>query len=446
MNELNQEKHSRTRFWSLLVLLLGLCFVRYALQVNFPQIVLLGLAVLIAFLGDRDEVMAMCICCIPLHTSLHYAYALLAGIVIYCIKFSGSVKINLSVVPILLMVLWELLHCFTGGFSVVTLVSDCVPLLMLVLVMSTGETEFDYSLIVRALAISIAAMCLLLLGKLVYAADFNLVTVFANLQRLGLDAEETKEGLEVIGGEQNPNTLGIMCVLGMTGLMQLRYAGRGKPADMLLVLFLLVFGVMTSSRTYLVCLALMIMLLLFSRKGSVAEKIKFLGLIILIAIVMLVMLYLLMPTLVEFYLGRFTVEDVTTGRMDLMQTYHEFIMSEPKNLFFGIGLQNFVTKVLSVYRIASQVPHNGIQELLVAWGAPGLAMFLVLWAAMIVQSRQRCRKQGLLNYIPLTIILVKAQAGQMLDSPYTMLAFSFAYLSMCADLTAPEPQALEEKT
>lgn len=444
MIELNQKKHSRVLFWSLLVLLLGLCIVRYALQVNFPRVVLLGIIVAMAVVGDRDEIMAVCICCIPLNTSLHYGYALIACIVIYGLKFGSSVRFHLSAVLIVAMVLWELLHCLTGGFSIVTLVGNCVPLLLLALALSTDAGEYDYALIVRALAVSIAAMCVLLLGKLAYSTDFDFLAVFANLQRLGLDSEEAKEGIMVMGGGQNPNSLGVMCVLGMTGLMQLRMAGRGKLGDMVLVVFLLVFGVLTSSRTYLACLALMGVLLLFSQKGSLSQKLKFLGAVVAVVLLAIGVIYLIFPTLIEFYFSRFQVEDVTTGRLDLMVAYHEFVVSNPVVMFFGIGLHNFYEKVLEVYRVAAYVPHNGIQELIVAWGLPGLLMFVALWTAMILCSKKCCKKQGIINYIPLLVILLKAQAGQMLDSPYTMLAFSFAYLSMCADLTATDPQALDE--
>lgn len=446
MNELYQEKQKRILFWGLLLLLLGLCIVRYALQVNFPQIILLGVVILAAFISDENEIIALCICCIPLDTSINVPYALLACILIYCLKYSSEIKINLTVVPILLMVIWELMHCFEKPFSIPSFASDVAPLLMLALLMWLNAAEIEYDLVVRAVAVSVAAMCVLLLGKLVYAANFNLLAVFANLQRLGLDSEEVKSNLSVLGGEQNPNTLGIMCVLGMTGLMQIRLAGRKKPGDMALAIFLLVFGVLTSSRTYIVCLSLMAVLLLFSQKGSVSKKLKFIGVVLVGILVALCVLYLLFPTLLEFYIGRFRVEDVTTGRLDLMRAYHEFIVSDPRYTFFGIGLHGFYRKVMEVYRVAKYVPHNGIQELIIAWGLPGLFLFIALWAVMIWRSRQCCKKQGLINYIPLIIILVKAQAGQMLDSSYTMLAFSYAYLSMCANLTSPEPQALDETT
>lgn len=446
MNQINQKKHSRAIFYGLLALLLGLCFIRYALQVNFPRSILLVLAVLIALLGDRDEIIAMCICCIPLHTSFHYVYALLFCIVIYVVKFGRSIRLNLTIVPVLLMILWELPHCFGLQFSPVTFVSDFIPLLLLAVIMCSDIRGLDYGLIVRAMAVSVAAMCILLIGKLAYVANFNLVAVVAGLQRLGLDAEETQNLLTVSGGEQNPNTLGIMCVLAISGLMQLRMAGKGTKSDVLLVIFLLVFGTLTSSRTYLACLAVMALLLLFSQKGNLTRKFRFLAILVAVVLLAVVLLCLIFPELMAYYFSRFQVEDVTTGRIGLMARYHDFIVSDPKIMFFGIGLHEFYARILEVYRVASHVPHNGIQELVLAWGIPGLLLFLALWLAMTFRSRNFCRRQRLLNYIPMLILLAKIQAGQMLTSAYTMLAFSYAYLSMAQDFsTDASAKTVEEE-
>lgn len=432
MNQLNQKQHSRLLFWSLLGLLLAACFIRYSLQVNIPLAALLAVTVLIALLGGRDETAALCLCMIPLHTSVQYTYVLLFALVLYLVKFSAGVRFNLTIVPVLLMLLWELLHCFGEPFGVAELVGDFLPLLLLAVLMCAGDEKFDYDFIVRALAVSIAAMCLCLMGRLLYAANFNLGATLSGLRRLGLDTEETN--LAITGGQQNPNTLGILCVLAMTGLIQLRGSGRKKPGDGALILFLLVFGALTSSRTYLACLAIMAVLLVLGQKGSLSGKLKFLGGILLVLLAALLVLWLLFPELLEFYYGRFFMEDISTGRTDLMAAYHKFIMSDPKVLFFGIGMQDYAPKLLEVYRVASHVPHNGIQELIIAWGIPGLLLFGFLWAVMILRSRQQNKNQTLIHYIPLLVLLAKVQVGQMLDSPYTMLAFSYAYLSLCADI------------
>lgn len=433
-----EKQKSRTLFYILLAMLLGLAFVRYALQIYYPRGILLLLAILIACVGDPDEIVAMCICCIPLQEMFHLFYVLLGCFILYALKYSHRIRINLIIMPVFLIILWELLHCLWNPFSPVTFVSRFLPYVLLTLLVCTVETEFDYDFITRALAISTAAMCICLLGKLLYVSGFDVKATFAGLQRLGMDSKEVESSLTVTGGEINPNTLGILCVLCISGLMQLRTAGRKQRGDLAIALILLVFGALTSSRTYLVCLAAMIILLLFSQKRSLSHKIKFLCGTAALILVALVVLNVFFSELMDYYIDRFQVLDITTGRFDLIKMYHEFIFSKPQYFLYGVGIHDFDKKMINQYKVASYVPHNGIQELLLAWGVPGLLIFGVLLLLMIRRSKKIHKKQSLLNYIPLLIILLKSMVGQLVTSPYTMLALSYAYLSLCCDMTRTE--------
>ena len=428
------------RFYGLLTLLLLLILTRYSLQIGIPRPVFLGIIFLIAVLGDRDEIIAMCMCCIPLHESIDFFYSVVICVSIYLLKYYKRIRINFTIAPVLFMVIWELLHCFEGELSIIGLLSGIVPLLVLAVFMSSDVSDVDYDFVTRAFAFAAAMVCLSLLVRVLYAADFNVASAFAGLQRLGMDTEESKQSMTVSGGEINPNTLGIICVLATTALMQLRTVGRGKKKDLVLSIILLVFGALTASRTYLACLALMLVLLLFAQKGSFAQKIRFLVGILLVLILALLVLGLVFPELMQHFYSRFLERDLTTGRLGLMSVYHDFIVSNPRVLGFGIGLQDFGIKMTEVYRVARNVPHNAIQELVIAWGLPGLVAFCALMILMIWRSRHFCRRQSLLHYIPILIILFKAQAGQMLNSAYTMLAFSYAYLSMTQRFVPVERQ------
>ena len=69
-----------------------------------------------------------------------------------------------------------------------------------------------------------------------------------------------------------------------------------------------------------------------------------------------------------------------------------------------------------------------------------MLLFAGLFVSMLCDSQRRNRKLSLLNMIPLIIILFKGMAGQMLTSSYTMMALSFAYLSLCMDMTPREEE------
>ena len=80
------------------------------------------------------------------------------------------------------------------------------------------------------------------------------------------------------------------------------------------------------------------------------------------------------------------------------------------------------------------VCHNGTQEVLVCWGLPGLIMF-VWYIVEMIKRKPKGLKRGIVNYIPLVLLLVAAQAGQLLTSGNKLLAFGLVYISLCYDFS-----------
>ena len=430
MDNIVRTQQDHTRFYCLLSLLLVLISLRYSLQIDVPPILFLAIIICMALLGDLNELVGIFICCIALHESIDLFYALVFCVCILVCKFHKEIRLHRIIWPIFAMIVWELLHCFRADFSVRTYLVSCIPLLVLAIFMCIDVRKIDYAFVGRAFSIALAVICMSLLLKLLYLSDFNIIKTFAKLQRLGNDAS----AISLDGkGTIQTNSLGILCVLAITWMMQLRTVGSGTKGDIILVILLTVFGALTASRTYLVCLSLMLILLLFSQNGSLKKKFRFLAGMVALILVALVLLYLIFPDLMEYYISRFAEKDITTGRDVLMIKYGEFISDHPKVMFWGIGLNQYGYDLITAYKVASNVPHNCIQEIILAWGIPGLVLFICLWIAMMYRSVHFSERQKLLNYIPFIIIFVKSQAGQMLTSSYTMLTLSVAYLSMAQD-------------
>lgn len=435
MKRLNPEKKSHKRFGWLLGLLIFLIMVRYALQIDIPRVVFLGIIGLIALLGDRDEIVAMCMCCIPMHESIDFFYALVICGVVYVFKYHKQLRVGVSVPLVLLIVVWELLHCLETSFDVVTFLASVIPFIVLAILMASDAENRDYPFIVRTFAWATLGIIIVLFVRVLYFADFNIPNAIAGLQRLGSDRHSNIENVTVKGGQVNPNTLGIITVLASTGLMQLRSMKVGKKIDMVLMCTMLIFAALSTSRTYLACLVLMILLLIFSEKGGIKRKLRLIA-VLCVAITAAVLAFaVIFPESYAYFISRFLVSDITTGRDDLMMLYNRFIVENPKVMLFGIGMQDYGNRLLNVFRVAGNLPHNSIQEMIIAWGIPGLLLFGVLIFCMFRSSCYRNRNQSLLNWIPLIIILFKSLAGQMITSAYTMLALSYAYLSLCTDMT-----------
>ena len=249
-----------------------------------------------------------------------------------------------------------------------------------------------------------------------------------DMQRLGL-ADEDIGGIVI-----NPNSLGVLCVLAIGCLIQIRSANQKKKLDILMIILLLVLGALTCSRTYLVCLLILCAFLFIVSDRSMKEKFKFLLGSISVLLISVLLMHLWFPENLEMFIQRLKVEDITSGRDTLFIAYNDYLRSSVKTFFWGLGSLNLGEKVAQL-SIAFSVPHNGIQEILVAWGIVGLMLFVAMICVLIRRSRQENPNQLWTNYALLIVLLAKSMVGQVITSSYTMLSFALVYLSLCQDCT-----------
>lgn len=425
------KKNSHLPFGCLLSLLIALVLVRYSFSIDIPGILLTAVIMIVAAIGDRDEILAISFCCIPLHEAIDFYIALVVCATFWLLKNYRSIRIGFPIVLCAVIVIWEIMHFFLKGFSLQLTLTSLIPFIFLAIILSSDLSDIDYAFIVRSVAIvSIAVGCMFLLNCIINA-KFDLVLAFSNMRRMGFLSDD-----EILrGGAINPNTLGIVNVLSATPLLLLSICKKGSKIDIFLVVLLIGLGVLTSSRTFLVCLLLMAVLLILGHSGSVIQKIKFFAYTLAVGLIVFFLIGLLFPDLLEYYIGRFMVDDITTGRDGLFVDYNKFIFGNPGVMFFGVGLNNLMGKLVNIYRASWNGPHNSVQEIISAWGIPGLLMIIVQFFVMIFESEKYGIRKNILNYTLFAIILVKCIAGQLVTSGYTILALAFAYLSMCQNFS-----------
>ena len=421
---------NRISFFLLMSGLLISCFLKYVFNIGDFSAVLIAIPVLIAVVGDRDEIIAMCVCCIPFYSVLPIHYVVVISIFMYLCKYFNDVKLDYIFILIILLVMWEITHCFEWDLNIKQLVEFVIPYAVLIVLISIRNIEVDYCFIVRVYSIAVCFVYLILIVRLLISSGFNLNMAFSNVTRLGLKSED--EVAEVI---INPNSLGFMCSLGITGLAQLNRFGQKKSYDMYIMITMLIAGALTLSKTYLVCLIIMAMLFFISIKGDIKKKAQYLLGCVSLTLVAVLAIYFAFPSVIETFAARFCVDDITSGRTDLFNQYNAYLFSSPNVLMYGVGVLDFRNKLTP---IINDVPHNCIQEILIAWGIPGFFMFFVLIVAMIWRSKKENTNQTLVNYIPLILLLIKCQVGQMIGSTYTMLAFEIVYLSLCQNFNQVE--------
>ena len=418
-------------FYLFLLLFILLLFARYGLQLEIPRVLLTIVISIIVLQGQKDEILAIAMSCIALHEAVDFYYSIYICIIIYIIKRYNYIKINVSALFVMGLILLELLHCFQVDFSIMNFLITITPLLFLIIVLCDDMSDINYGFIVRTMGVITLSIGISLLMRLVVEAGYNIMLAFSNLRRLGIDSAENAAE----GGVINPNSLGIICVLIIVAYLQLRISEQKEKSDIIMLLLLLVLGALTTSRTFLVCFIITVILLLICQQEKLTKKVKFFAFIIIFIALAGALLYTVFPELVEYFISRFKGGDITTGRNDLMIVYHDYIMKNVDVMFWGIGLNDYSNQLVNILHIASNTPHNAIQEIIIAWGLPGLVFFALLIVLISFRAYKCSGNQTLLNYIPLIIVIAKSMAGQMITSSYTMLALSFAYLSLCQDFS-----------
>jgi len=412
--------------WIIMFLLI---YVKYVMYIDLPRSILLVLYIVMAIFSNKEELIGLCLCTIPLSTSFHFYYAIIVCIFVYIFRYSAQIKVNNAFFVIVILWMWELLHCFGNGYSINSSLTFIFSYILAFLLMYSCCREINYEYIVRLLAICTSFMCFVVLSKLMQDSGWSISNAFRGMQRLG-----TIDGIEEVGAYFNPNTLGYFCIMASCGLIQNVMIGKFKSIDILLIIFLIICGFLTTSKTFIVCLLLMIFLFVVSISGGVASKIKNLILLIVVCSIILVSLDLFFEVVLENYIVRFGVKDISSGRVRLFNQYNDYILSSAKAIFWGTGLSAQRAVIDKYFGVSNfEVPHNGFQEIIVVWGVPGLILFFVFLYVMIVRAKKHSNVKGLINYIPLILLLVKVQVGQLITSFPTMLTFSLAYLSMCAD-------------
>ena len=436
-NKKTQKKlivNQRVLFCLFFAMLMAAIYIKYVLEVNISSMILMGILGVCVLFGGRTEILGIAMCCIPLYTSLPYAYAILICMVVYAVKYGKELKMGKGLLLLLGIWLWELFHLLIGSYSFKIGTLGMYPYILCFILMYSNSKKIEYRFLVRLVAVCTICMCFTTMGRHLSDTNFNVGRAFMQMQRLGFDNEK----IELTGAYFNPNMLGYLCIFASVGLVQMISVKPGNLLDILMVIALLVFGTMTLSKTYLVCLAAMIVLFILASKNKFKSSFM---LFFMIACVILIFTVAL-PSVLDNFAERWLEEDVTSNRGNLFVQYNNLLISSPKILFFGLGLHQLGDKIGAILGTSMvDVSHNGFQEVLLAWGIPGLILFLGFIASIVGHAKKVNKSMKLTNYIPLILLLLKVQAGQLVTSYYTLLMFSMAYISLIQDFSQKDPQA-----
>ncbi len=391
------------------VLYLGfLCMMflaRDVFDISIPLLFFIGYFTIGYIVFDYDHSLAITAMMPLLGHGIQTNYMVLIAIVFYIIKFGGKMSIKTPLFIVGFLMVYELIHVIVAKDSFPEYLRYVIQYAYIGLILGDGQI------------INLLKKPLIVLKTFIFMAIYFMVDVLLVTLKYVPMTEMMSTGFrfgsltDFIGTKpslgDNQNMVALFAIVAISlALVCMFHERKYYVAYAGIVIYFLVFGLLTGSKTFLVCVLLLAALVvLFLVRKSVLKASIFL--FIMGVVLIFILKYTPFIDILNNVLERFNAHDISTGRNSLFQLYTEFIFSHARNFLFGIGLQN-----VEVKSFMSRVPHNAIQEIFVCWGIVGfMAICLLSW--QFFKQYRRINKKGKLIYIiPFIIFMIFIQTIQ----------------------------------
>lgn len=412
--------------------LLALLFAKNGLDMAIPMKGILLVAIAPAFFASPTQMIAMALAFIPLGSGFQYKYALMAYVLIGIVRFGSQMHFSKLTFPLIVMILWEMLHVVVGEMEINELMRGFAEFVFLWFISCQKLKDLEIRVIARSLAIAVVGVCCITMYMQTTLVMGDVSDVLSQgsdgSYRFGNNNNNEEELFSLVF---NPNQLGFICNLAIAALLVLMRLRKSTLIDVVMLSLCVTFGSFTLSRTFLVCLAFLLISFILLSTNSLRQRVFYIILLTLLIGGVVWAIDAFLPDVIKNFTARFEVEDLSNNRIDLFVFYNQHIFSTAEYCLFGIGLQNFGEKLIQLYNPDIEVCHNGFQEAWVAWGLPGLVMVLWWLQQLVAESRRWCLTKRYFSYLPLILILLDMQAGQFIRSNTNMLALILAYAVLC---------------
>ncbi len=253
---------------------------------------------------------------------------------------------------------------------------------------------------------------------------YGIFYIITNLNRVINDSMRTG-GL----GDLDPNTYGLYNLFAISIVLLFIFKKLFSKEETVIYTFIviaiLIAGIMTLSKTYVLVTGLMLFLYWIAKGARVKTSLVYILIIIAIFIIIKSNFYLreTIKQLVSRFTSASTLDELTTGRFGLLTLYIDRLFEKPVVLFLGSGVYSY----LSILGLNIR-PHNSTLEAICSWGFSGSGIFALMYARGVKFFRknfQHVKKISFINFIPLIVLFVFMQSLTLLYQEAT-----YAYIIM----------------
>lgn len=408
-----------------IVLMTIALYARDLFGVNLPKLYLVALAVIPAFIMSYQSLVCFIFFLFPLTSGIPGNIIFPILIVVLLLKKRNSFEKN-SLYCFLILAFMELIHYifYSFGINWTSTLGYFCNLFFLFYLISLRDSFVDNSKCLLFFCIGLAVFLIAIF--LITQINGSVEMLLESGNRIGYSKDITDSEDAIMMLNANPNGLGLFSVVGFATVMVLYSLKRIKFWVMVLfsVLYLFV-GAMSLSRTFLICVVLLVGLYLFFL-GKTKGKIYWLLSLLFLVFIVAAFCYFGKNTLLyEAYTNR--IDNVTGdnmgGRTDVFSSYNNYLLDNPICLIFGAGAVHYHSVINTIFNAT----HNGIQQILVAYGLIGFFFFIVI----TVSAVRKCYVTKMsICLLPFIIALIYVQSGQLLNPSNNLYLFIVSFFVM----------------
>lgn len=407
---------------SLLLSLLSFSLIiilRDLFDLSIPQTVISLVAVLGMLILSYNHLFSFLFFLFPFTCGIP-GYTILIAFVILIIK-KGSITYK-QLIPVLIILLLELINqasiISTEYSSFFSFISFCA---IFFFILNDEEKVNHYNNLLFFVVGSCIVFLIIYYNILIQSSFDDFIS--SSTYRVGVlewyDAEDLSEVNKLI---MNANELAYYAICSISILLFLIPLSKNKVLLTFLLLFCFLSGVLTYSRTFILCTVLIILFCIVFLRSQFSLK----GLLICSVIIFIGYYYFgtYSEDIFSTFEDRLNEDNVETAgsRTTIFISYNEKWAESGFYVLFGCGVIDYA-KTLGLLKSM----HNGIQQIYVCLGVLGFTLFI---QQIVTFIRNHIKKPNILYITPFIITIIFDQSIQFL-SPATLMFPIVTSLTVC---------------
>lgn len=359
---------------------------------------------------------------LPLLSGLPGNYIIVIAVLILLVHKRLMLK-PIQLFFILFIILGETIHLF--GITILD-IADLIAyfsyIILIIIITLNNKSFFLYKKTIQCFITGIITQLFIILFSTLKFVSIN--EILTQGLRFGNVSSITTKSTGIIL-VNNPNNIAYYCVLSIACLLVLIYRNKSNNIGYyLLILISGVFGFLTASRSFIiVTLILLILYISFNLKFSKKNFTQLFSIII-IFIIGYQLFFNQSYNLLDNVFLRFQESDKFGGRSLIFQEYNEYMVNNIDAFLVGTGL----FPMLDTVKIIS-APHNGLQQLFVAYGLIGFILFIILFSLIIMNAKNK-NKISAVYYLPIIVMVTFTQTVQLIAPFELMMPIIIAFCSI----------------